>query len=633
MNERDRQIDELFDRALDLPPAEQRRFVEEASGDDTELAETVLRLLAAASDAQDFLGESATKLRDQAISDVLAGAKADDIEDTASDRTGSRIGPYRIVGRLGRGGRSTVWKAERTDEDWQQQVAIKILRRGIDTDDVVARFVAERQILLLLEHPGIATILDGGTTEDGLPYFVMQLIEGDRITDYVRDRQLPFNDRLRLLIAVAESVAFAHRHLVIHRDIKPSNILVTADGRPILLDFGIAKVIDPTRDEIVGARTMTEMRVLTPDYASPEQLAGEAITTASDVYQLGLLMVELLDDPLRGDAGIVAHKAMRPEPGERYQSVQEFIDDLQALLDDRPIRARAPSARYRLAKFMKRQPWAAPAAVLVVLAAAGALVMNANYTRQVEAERDRAENIKSFVVDFLRAPDPFEGEGREVTVQEALANARERAVTAFADQPELRAEIFETLADVYTNLDLHATARELHEQRVKLLRNERADAADLLAARIDVAGSLVAEGDTEAARERLDALLEELDADFPGEHALQGFAHLYAGRAEKDYGDVATGAQHLETAVGLFRRGGDTQRADVARALHDLASAYNMMDRADDALAAIDEAIALRRELFGDDALPTLLSRVERATTLDKLHDYEAAALEYEALV
>jgi len=665
VNECDRQIDELFEQALERPPAEQQRFVEEACGGDAELADTLVSLLAAATDAEDFLGESAAKLRDRGIDAILAAASVGENDAAASDRTGSRIGPYRILGRLGRGGRSTVWKAERTDEEWQQQVAIKILRRGFDTDDVVARFVAERQILLLLDHPGIATILDGGTTDDGLPYFVMPLIEGDRITEHARRQRLPLDERLRLLIDVAGSVAFAHRHLVVHRDIKPSNILVTRDGRPILLDFGIAKVVDPGRADIVGARTLTEMRVLTPDYASPEQRAGEAITTASDVYQLGLLMVELLAGVLpdrsgqtlelpplsrllagtadtstpyaatrlRGDIDMVARKALRPEPEERYRSMLEFIDDLQALLEDRPVRARAPSARYRLAKFIKRQPWAAPVAILFVLTVAGAIFMNASYTRQVESERDRAESIKSFLVEFLRTPDPFEGEGRDVTVQEALETASYRAGIAFADRHELHAEIVETLADVYTNLDRHATARELRERRIDLLRTAAADSFTLLTARIDVAGSMVAEGDAAEARDILAVLIEELETAYPRERAALGRAHLYAGRAEKDYGDVETGAQHLGTAVELFRRAGERHNLDVARALHDQASAYNMMDRADEALAAIDEAIVIRSELYGNDALPTLLSRVERATTLDTLHDYDAAAQEYDALV
>jgi hypothetical protein len=284
--ERWRQIEAVFNQAAELPPGERRRFLDEACSGDSELRREVDTLL---------LHDG----RDEAIRgavDAVADLVSKDTE--ASDDTaleGARIGPYQVTGLIGHGGMGAVYRAIRADDAFRKQVAIKLVRRGLNTDEVVSRFRRERQILASLEHPHIARLLDGGSTADGLPYFVMEYIEdGLPVTEHCDRLKLTVEERLRLFLPVCEAVRHAHQNLVIHRDLKPTNILVNSEGTPKLLDFGIAKLLqaDPAAD--AEQYTRTGVRLLTPDYASPEQVRGEAVTTATDVYLLGTVLFEML---------------------------------------------------------------------------------------------------------------------------------------------------------------------------------------------------------------------------------------------------------------------------------------------------------------------------------------------------
>ncbi|HEY0380430.1 MAG TPA: protein kinase [Pyrinomonadaceae bacterium] len=291
--ERWKQIEEVFQTALDLPPVERRRYIVEAcTGDDT-LREQVEALVAQHDQAGDFIEEPAfavTGLRSSIERDAPT-LISDSMEDPA---IGRRVGPYKIVREIGRGGMGAVYMAEREDGEFRRRVAIKLIKRGMDTDFILRRFRNERQILASLDHPYIARLLDGGTTEDGLPYFVMEYIEGLPIYRFCDERNLGITERLRLFRQVCDAVHYAHRHLVIHRDIKPGNILVTAEGVPKLLDFGIAKLLNPELADITIDPTATAMRLMTPEYASPEQVQGMAVTPTTDVYSLGVLLYELL---------------------------------------------------------------------------------------------------------------------------------------------------------------------------------------------------------------------------------------------------------------------------------------------------------------------------------------------------
>ncbi|HEY7544372.1 MAG TPA: serine/threonine-protein kinase, partial [Blastocatellia bacterium] len=274
------QINDLFYAALERDPAERQAFLLEACEDDSEILSEVESLLAAHHGADTFTGRPVFQKAVRVIADKEHASIA-----------GNRIGPYRIVHEIGRGGMGAVYLAERDDDQYQKQVAIKLIKRGMDSDAILHRFLSERQILARLEHPNIARLLDGGTTTDGQPYFVMEYIEGQPIDLYADEHKLSITERLTLFLEVASAVQHSHQHLVVHRDIKPSNIIVTADGTPRLLDFGIAKIITP---DTGVAETRSARGWMTPEYSSPEQLRGEAITTASDVYSLGVVLYELL---------------------------------------------------------------------------------------------------------------------------------------------------------------------------------------------------------------------------------------------------------------------------------------------------------------------------------------------------
>jgi tetratricopeptide (TPR) repeat protein/tRNA A-37 threonylcarbamoyl transferase component Bud32 len=413
MSDRFRQCEELFHAAAALSGRERAELLEQACAGDPGLRVEVERLLAAHARAGDFIASPA-----------IAGAA--DWFPREESWSGRRVGPYRILSEIGRGGMGAVYLAERADGQYEQRVALKLIKRGMDTEQVLARFRSERQILASLDHPHIARLLDGGSTDEGVPFFAMEYIEGEPIDAYADRQDLSVEDRIRLFLHVCAAVAYAHQHLVVHRDIKPLNILVTPDGTPKLLDFGIAKVLHDGADEATS--TVTGMRLLTPEYASPEQVEGQHATTASDVYALGVVLYELLTgrspyrlrsrapldvvvavrttDPerpsvagstdkirrrLRGDLDVILLTALRKEPTRRYPSVEQFAGDLRRHLEGLPVRARPDTFRYRAGKFVRRNRGAVAAATVVMLALVAGTVATAWQAREARAAQARAE--------------------------------------------------------------------------------------------------------------------------------------------------------------------------------------------------------------------------------------------------
>jgi non-specific serine/threonine protein kinase/serine/threonine-protein kinase len=410
-NDRFQRCEELFHSARLLAAPAREAFLASACAGDPALREDVERLLGAHDRAGAFIESPA----------LPPGAWSQPGESWS----GRRVGPYHVVREIGRGGMGAVYLAERADGQYRQRVALKLIKRGMDTEHVLARFRAERQILASLDHPNIARLLDGGSTEQGVPFFAMEYIEGEPIDAYATRRGLSVEGRLRLFLPICAAVAYAHQHLVVHRDIKPLNILVTPEGVPKLLDFGIAKVLQDGAEE---TSTVTGMRLLTPEYASPEQVEGRHATTVSDVYALGVVLYELLTgrlpyrfrsrtpldvveavrttDPerpsavgtseklrrrLRGDLDTILLTALRKEPGRRYASVEQLASDLRRHLDGLPVRARPDTFGYRAGKFVRRNRVPVAAAVGVGLALLGGTVATAYQARQARAAQARAE--------------------------------------------------------------------------------------------------------------------------------------------------------------------------------------------------------------------------------------------------
>ncbi len=419
-------------------------------------------------------------------------------------REGTRVGPYEILSELGHGGMGQVYLARRADDAFQKKVAIKLIRPGMAGEETLARFRTERQISAALEHPNIARLLDGGTTDAGEPYFVMEYVEGENLLDFCAGRRLPLEQRLRLFETICAAVEYAHRNLVVHRDIKPSNILVADDGTPKLLDFGIAKLLDAEGGE--SDRTATVMRVLTPDYASPEQVRGGAITTATDVYSLGIVLYQLLSgrrpyhvesgevgellrvicerDParpsaaatgasesrieteaetgvlprrLRGDLDAIVMKAIRKEPARRYGSVGELADDIHRHLEAQPVRARRGTLSYRTGKFMRRHRVSLLGAAVVAVALAGGLVATLREARRARIAEARAQRrfddvrklANSFLFEFHDAIRGLPGStaARALLVKRGLEYLDGLAQESAGDR-ELRRELSEAYQKV-----------------------------------------------------------------------------------------------------------------------------------------------------------------------------------------
>jgi len=509
-------VDALFQGALEQSPAMRAEFLAEACGDDRELRREIDDLIRAHEESQDYWRDSGGLIaRVRADLGSALDMKPEESEDP------ERVGPYRLIRRVGRGGMGTVYLAEREDGEFERQVAIKLLRRGLDTEDVVRRFRAERQILASLDHPNIARLVDGGSAEDGRPYLAMEYVEGSPILEYCDDRRLSIPARLALFETVLRAVGHAHRHLVIHRDIKPSNILLTDNGDVKLLDFGIAKLLD--EGDGTSELTRTGVRLLTPGYASPEQLAGEPVTTASDVFQLGILLYELLTGErpfgnpdtsprefeqrtleseaerpsrrvlkatgdnsgkdsaaarrvgveelrrtLAGDLDDIILMALRKDPEGRYHSVAQFLSDLGRYRAGQPVDASAGAVRYRARKFVGRHRWGVAATVALIAGVAGYVATLNVQSRRIAEERDlaraaaaRAEQITGFMTSVFGGADPGQTLGDTVTARELLERGVERVDTELANEPDLRAEMLVTLGNVYSSLGSYETSVEL----------------------------------------------------------------------------------------------------------------------------------------------------------------------------
>jgi tRNA A-37 threonylcarbamoyl transferase component Bud32 len=419
----------LFEQALSVPDEQRPEFVRRVSGDDTALREELGSLLDAEGSAAEYFDDLADRVVSPAYAALVDAA-------TVGPRwEGRRVGAYRLVREIGRGGMSRVFLAERADGHFEQQVALKLLRPGFDSDIDVMRFRAERQILASLSHPNIARLLDGGVTEDALPYLVLEYIDGEPVDRFCQSRRLSTRQRLELFLTIADAVEHAHRNGVVHRDLKPSNILVTSDGTVKLLDFGVAKLLE---QNVPGVKptTRTAHRWMTPEYAAPEQIRGTSITPRTDVYQLGAALYELLagrtpfgsysetihdleravlerdpdslGQPRRGDLDPIVFKALRKNPDERYASAREFADDVRRYLTGHPVQARRQTLGYRTRRFVHRNRFRLVAATgIVLLLLTAVIAVNVEQARsrralaRLAARAGGADSVPTFVNELL----------------------------------------------------------------------------------------------------------------------------------------------------------------------------------------------------------------------------------------
>lgn len=625
--------EELFFAASELPADAWRGFLLEACDGDLIWVQEIEALLGAEADA------------DQRIEGVIASTL-----DLASQETPvaptlpADIGPYKILRELGRGGMSTVYLAERADEHYRQLVAIKVVKRGMDSGEILRRMRQERQILANLEHPHIARLLDGGNTAEGLPYFVMEYVDGEPIDAYCRRLDLSVERRLALLRDVLSAVAYAHRNLVVHRDLKPANILVTGSGEVKLLDFGIAKLIDPEQAAEFGA-TSAAIRFYTVDYASPEQILGRALTTTSDVYSLGVLLFEMLtgqrphgdldgrrqletaicewDPPLasacvsvdvsggqalrrtlQGDLDAILSNALRRQEDRRYPSVDPFAEDLRRYVEGLPVLARGDTLAYRSGKFLRRHRWAVGGVALATLTLVTLVTF---YTLRLTAERNRAQTesqkatqVASFLRGLFEHADPGRVRGPQVTVRELLQQGSARIDAELAGQPEVQAELMDLMGSVYLSLGFFDDADPLLQTSEALrldLFGERAQ--ESLASRLHRGQWLYAVGNYDQAEAVYLDLLGRPEGDLKPE--LQGSVQM-------SYGDLLYDLERVEEAETLFRDAlalhreiyGEEHPA-VATGLNDLGATLYLRGDFGGGEVYLRQALELRRRLLGGD--------------------------------
>ncbi len=588
-----------------------RAALDAACAGDAALRAEVESLLQHSAGAREFLEEPALGTDFRLLTGVDAGP------DTMAGRT---IGSFRVDERLASGGMGTVYLASRADADFDQQVAIKIVKRGMDTEEIIRRFRAERRTLAALDHPNIARLIDGGVTPEGQPYLVMEYVPGMAIDDYCDSQSLDTHARLKLFKKVCDAVQYAHQNLVVHRDLKPGNILVTPAGVPKLLDFGIAKLLTESSP---ADMTMMEERRLTPEYASPEQIAGVGVTTSSDVYSLGVILYELLtgcrpyvlksrttaemervicevEPPapstavmrpqtrvgpggkpetaatpeavssvregspqrlrrrLRGDLDNIVMMALRKDPARRYASVEQFASDIHRYLCDLPVIARAETPAYVLGKFIKRHAWGTAAfSVAVGLLIAGLVFIRAQRD-EAYAARDQAERIADFMQQVLGAADSGDTRamGTSASIPDVLAAAAARAQVDLAESPRVLAAVRSVLGRAYLGLGMYDKAEE-HIRAGLTLRED-----------------ILPRGHHDIAESKLD------------------LAHLHYARGELK---EAEGLLRESLAVHQHQRGEKNQ--DTARVWNDLGAVLRAAGKIDEAEVACRTALEIRRAI------------------------------------
>ncbi len=616
-------VKEIFNEACERPDEERLAFVKSECRGDEKLESEVIDLLRA---------------------DGGTSALLDSIPEISYDIPGNEpvepvhteiIGPYRIIEEIGRGGMGVVYLVDRADDQYKKQMALKLVKRGMDTDEILHRFRSERQILASLEHPNIARLYDGGATDDGRPYLVMEYIDGEPITSYCDTYKLDIDKRLKLFMTVCRGVQFAHQNLIVHRDLKPSNILVTNDGDVRLLDFGIAKLLQEAPDED-RAYTRPWARRVTPQYASPEQLSGERITTASDVYALGLILYELLtgthpykdsagkntfglpdksrwvESPasrvlktdteeifsarrttrknlyryIKNDIENIILTALHPDIQLRYQSAEQLLRDIERYFSGHPISARPGTRIYRAKKFIGRNKTATVSAltifIITLLFAVFTWIQSEQIARErdrVQIERDKAQEVAEFLENLLYAANPAFGTERADTMRmrEFVTKSTETIRQDLINQPVRRAQMLNVLGKVHSSLGMFEESHQLLKESLDL--------------RIDLFGDY----------------------------------HHEVAESKNDLGVVIGRMGDYETAENMIRRALEIRTSifgkihdDVGSSITDLANIVNTRGEYTEAEKLYRQALAINTELYGHSHRKVALAKFNLATILHR---------------
>jgi len=638
-----RQASEAFEELAELAPAERTAGLQRLNA---RVRQEVESLLAAQEQAEGFLETPLLQARRLG--------------------PGQQLGVWQLQEVLGQGGMSVVHHAERIEGGYRQRAAIKLIALPALLPEelqrqILSRFESERQIIAKLEHPNICRLLDGGISDEGVPYLVLEYVEGVDLVTY--GARQPMRERVRLMADVARVVHFAHQRLLVHRDLKPSNILVTAEGTVKLLDFGIAKPLDPGEWGLPGDQTATLFRAATPAYASPEQMGGGAVTTAADLYSLGMVWRELAGAEADEDLRAIAAKATREEPEQRYESAAEMALDLERWLSGLPVAARQGTWQYLAGKFIRRNRVAVGAGALAALMLVAFAAVTYQQKRQVEQERQRAETVAGFLRGLFRASDPEQNQGNRLTTRELL-DAGARRIRESQMEEATRLDLLETMAEAYFGLGLYEKANALFAELAEAYATRRE------ALRASSAYGYLAEGQSQMAQAAAAAVSGEravalARGQAPGvlaealEHqclALHQAAKVAAAvtacreaagllpasgldsqtraRILRSYGMTLGDSNEYAGAEAAYRESlalakGGGQATTIAETLEALGSLYFRQGRFPDSEAAFREALALQRKLYPDGHAKLARTLNNLANTVGSLKRFDEAGKAY----
>jgi serine/threonine protein kinase len=679
-------IQNLFEQVVDLSPKDRQTFLEKACGDDTVLLKTILDLLNADENKHSIFQEEVMDLINQEQTHTYINSK---------------IGAYKIIQELGKGGMGVVFLAERDDGEFDQKVAVKLLKYGMGNQEIFKRFQSERQILARLQHPNIARLLDGGVTDDGLPFFTMEYVQGVAIDSYCNQQKLSLSERLKLFQTVCSAVQYAHRNLLIHRDLKPGNIFVSADGDIKLLDFGIAKALSNVEGPEMAVLTQAGDRVMTPEYASPEQARGEGVGTATDIYSLGVVLYELLtglrpyefeqlspakieqvicntepkkpssaisklmkdgskiekkgttlkevsadrkNQPerivkdLTGDLDNICMKALKKEPEQRYESVEQFRLDISRYLEGFPVKARPDTLTYRSRKFIKRNQFRLAISGGIFLLISIFLVF---HTVRLASERDRAqleaqkaEQVSDFLKGLFEISNPRESKGETISARELLDRGAIRLEKELAEQPAVQAEMIHVIGEVYGSIGLFEKADSMLNNaldlRRKLYDDDHPEVAKTLGA-LGVHYEVLGRFEEAASMHRSAIAILRIHAnDKP--LALAASLHSMA-HAQMRLHNLDDAESLIREALMIKRKHLGSIHQDVAYSLNILGDVHDYQGRPNEAERVHREVLEMRRELLGPDHLDVANTLHNLAAALKSQRRYvEAEATYLEAL-
>jgi serine/threonine protein kinase len=639
-------IEAILDEVLELEPSARAEALDRACAGDAILRAHVDRLIAADTDADQFLETPAMVYAAGIVSAASSGIQAEEQE-----QPGDRIGPYSLIREIGHGGMGRVFLAKRADGQFDQLVALKLVRHGSYGGEILGRFLRERQILARLQHPNIARLLDGGVSADGRPYFAMEYVEGEPITAYCNRRSLDVSARLALFALVCDAVQYAHQNLVVHRDLKPSNTMVTAEGQVKLLDFGIAKVLQPDEgdapNEVEATLTRLGSGPMTPEYAAPEQVRGEAVTTATDVYALGALAYELLTGrgphqlskltaaeveravterdilrpsavvgrdtdrrhlrgALRGDLDTIVMTALQKDPARRYASAGALVEDVRRYQSGLPIAARRDSVGYRTSKFVRRHAIGVTATALVLLSLVGGFIGMAWQARVASREAAKAREVSRFLSSLFEVADPARANAADITALDLLNRGATRIETELAGQPDVQADMMLLVGRIYRDLGVFDRAQPLLDRALALRASGGGQSSPAAAeAMTELALLWQAKGHPDEA-ERLQREVLAMRRD------VRRTDHADVGKTLRDLAAVLAGRGKLEEAeafqreaLALHEARYNGEHAEVASDLEGLQSILRTRGRSSDAIPIARRALDMRMKLLGPDHLET----------------------------